>query len=136
MSGKALIFLLLGTITIALVSFSNMFERTSQSGEDMTEYFLQQQAHNISQTGINMAIRQMANDLDWRTGISLSNLFNGKLTVTLKDTMFSTYPDSVVKIESIAVMIMGSTVDDTITSRSVVFVDPNVTGEALFRQQY
>jgi len=128
MSGKALLILLLGTMAIALVSFTNMFETTSRSDSDMTEYFLQQQAHNISQTGINLAVRQMANDLDWRTGISLSNIFNGQLTVTLVDTVFSAYPDSVVKIESIAVMIMGSNEGDTITATSIAFVDPKVTG--------
>ncbi|MFC2133390.1 hypothetical protein ACFLR4_04415 [Bacteroidota bacterium] len=120
MFGRPLIIFLLGIISIAVVSFNNIFRRSNEINDNMIEYFLTETANNISQTGINMALRELETDTTWRAGFNLEDTFGGKLRVRLVDTMYNLI--RVIKVESVGITNYGF--DNEEVSLSIVYYDP------------
>ncbi|MEK7671903.1 MAG: hypothetical protein AAB344_06765 [Bacteroidota bacterium] len=58
--------------------------------KNVDKYYLRQSAQNIAQSGANLALRQLATDRSWRTGFTLVDMLDGKVTVRLVDTTFKT----------------------------------------------
>ncbi|HEY6191642.1 MAG TPA: hypothetical protein VI215_04860 [Bacteroidota bacterium] len=88
MTGHAIIFTVVGVILISsLVMFNIESAGTSIAANFFGEY-LNQSAQNIAQSGVNMGLRQLANNSSWRTGFPLMNLQGGKVIVTAADTTY------------------------------------------------
>ncbi|MBI4536294.1 MAG: hypothetical protein HY708_08445 [Ignavibacteriae bacterium] len=89
MSGRALLITLAGIITLSATVFLNVTSSSSDISSNADGYFMRQTAQNIAQSGVNMALRQLADNRIWRTGFTMLDVFGGKLTVTLIDTFFT-----------------------------------------------
>ncbi|GAB1442689.1 hypothetical protein MASR2M39_15250 [Ignavibacteriales bacterium] len=100
MPGKALIILLAGIMSIAGITYLNIFETGKRMTESTTDTFNSTQAKNLAEAGAQMAVRQMIKDTAWRAGYTNLNLLGGVINVRCVDTLFDTI--SVVKVESIA----------------------------------
>ena len=120
MFGRPLIIFLLGIIAIAVVSFNNIFRRSNEINDNMIDFFLQETSMNISQTGINMAIRELETDTTWRAGFDLEETFDGLLRLRLVDTMYNMI--RVVKIESVGITNYGFKNEEK--ALSIVYFDP------------
>lgn len=117
MSGKAILILVLGVTAVISVTFTNLTETSSQATNNMIRYYNQQNAHNIAQTGIHMALRELTDSSSWRTGYGSLSLFNGVLNTTLVDTTFDTL--NVVMITSTGTF--GGGTDLEVSSTSIVY---------------
>jgi len=102
MPGKALIILLAGILSIAGITYMNIFDSGRKMNQSTTDSYGNMQVKNIAEAGAQMAVRQMIKDTAWRTGYQNLKLFGGTINVRLKDTIFDT--TSVVKVVSIATM--------------------------------
>ncbi|OGU57490.1 MAG: hypothetical protein A2V66_12460 [Ignavibacteria bacterium RBG_13_36_8] len=124
MAGRGLLILLLGIIAIAVVSFRSIYENSREAINNVSYYYLKQSAHNISQSGVNLALRQLADSSDWRVGYSNLSMFSGQLNVRLVDTTFE--GSNVVKIESIGYTDLNVQSPDTMKSAlSIAYVQPS-----------
>ncbi|GAB1349069.1 hypothetical protein MASR1M107_12820 [Ignavibacteriales bacterium] len=109
MPGKALIILLAGIISIAGITYLNIFDAGRKMNESTTDSFSNVQVKNIAEAGAQMAVRQMIKDTAWRTGYQNLKLFGGTINVRLKDTLFDTL--NVVKVVSTAKIGAGSSAE-------------------------
>lgn len=117
MSGKAILILVLGISAVVSVTFINLTETSSQATNNMIRYYNQQNAHNIAQTGIQMALRELTDSNSWRSGYTNLSLFNGILNTTLVDTTFDSL--NVVMITSTA--IVGPGTDQEASNTSIAY---------------
>ncbi|OGU57491.1 MAG: hypothetical protein A2V66_12465 [Ignavibacteria bacterium RBG_13_36_8] len=133
MAGRGLLILLLGIIAIAVVSFSSIYKNSTEAINNVSYYYLKQSAHNISQSGINLALRQLADSSEWRTGYTNLSIFGGEVNVRLVDTTYD--GKNLVKIESIGYTDLNVFSTDTLKSalsiayvqtRNPGFIPPNV----------
>src|ERR1041385_2140975 len=89
MSGRAIIFIVVGIIITSALVMYNIEAASTGIVQNFNLVYLNQAAQNLAQTGINMGIRQLANDITWRTGFPIMNLLGGKVIVTAVDSSFS-----------------------------------------------
>jgi hypothetical protein len=130
MGGRALLVTIAGVMFVA----SRIFLSITASSNDITanaeRVFLRQSAKNIAKGGINLALRQLANDPSWRTGFALMNMMSGKVRVTAADTTYS--GKQAVKLLSVGYMEYGSSLERRDTSIAYVqkggFVPATVKG--------
>jgi hypothetical protein len=109
MGGKALLVMLAGVMMISVRIFLSITGATNDITANAEQAFLRQAAKNISQTGVNLGLRQLANTPSWRTGFPLMNMMLGKVLVTAKDTTYSGKP--VVMIKGVGFMEYGSSLE-------------------------
>lgn len=114
MPGKALIILLAGIMSIAGITYLNIFETGKRMTESTTDTFYSTQAKNLAEAGAQMAVRQMIKDTAWRSGYTNLNLLGGVINVRCVDTLFDTI--SVVKVESIAKMAKNTAAEKSHTA--------------------
>lgn len=88
MSGRGILIVLIGMITISGTVTYNILNSSNSIAENLNKTYYGQNARNIAQTGVNMALRQLASNLNWRTGIPLTDLIGGKVRVRVADTTF------------------------------------------------
>lgn len=118
MSGKAILIVVLGIMSISYVSYETIMTHSNESSKTIGDYYFEQQAYNISQTGINMTLKKLDGQPDWRRGFYYKDLFKGLVNVQLKDTVFE--DKKVVKINSTG--IMGYNTRDEYRVTSIAYV--------------
>jgi len=109
MSGRAIIIFIAGLIVISGVVFHNIEASSTLITQNYYKYYVRQEAQDIAQTGAGMALRQIGNDINWRTGFPLMNLLSGKVQVTVSDSTF--FGRKVIKIVSIGYQQYGTTLE-------------------------
>ncbi len=110
MSGRAIIIVVTGIIIISSVIFYNIEAASTTITANFNGYYLRQSAQNISQTGVNMALRQLGYNRTWRTGFPLRDALGGKVIVaTLLDTTYAGSP--CVKIQSTGISSYGTSLE-------------------------
>jgi hypothetical protein len=114
MSGKAILILVLGISSVIGVTFTNLTETSSQATNNMIRYYNQQNAANIAQTGIHMALRELTDSNSWRSGYNNKSVFNGSLSATLVDTTLDS--TNVVRITSTGIVGAGTDLEAQSTS--------------------
>lgn len=123
MSGKAILIVVLGFMSISFVSYETIMTHSNESSKTISDYYYEQQAYNISQTGINMTIKKLEIEPEWRTGYYYKDLFGGLVYVQLKDTLFDN--SDVVKITSSG--IMGYNTKDEYRVSSIAYLTNQVS---------
>lgn len=118
MSGRAIIVLVTGVMIVTSILFFKIAAASTKITENTTQYYRRQTAKNLAQIGVRMALRQVANNLNWRTGFPLTNLLGGKVIVTAKDSTF--FGQKVVKIVSIGIVDYGKSLERRDTSTAFV----------------
>jgi|ERR1041384_1779093 hypothetical protein len=101
MTGHAIIYTVIGVIIVSSVVMFNIESNSSRIAANFFAEYLNQGAQNIAQTGVNMGLRQLANNSAWRTGFALMDLLGGKVIVTAADTTY--VGQSAVMITSIGI---------------------------------
>ena len=113
MSGRAIIIIVMGTIIVSSIIILNIERSSTRITDNFNKYFLRQSSQNIAQTGVNMGLRQLANNKMWRAGFSSVNLFGGNVKVRAFDTTFTGKP-------VVAIRATGTIEGDTSTSTAYV----------------
>ncbi|GJQ32444.1 MAG: hypothetical protein HBSAPP04_12830 [Ignavibacteriaceae bacterium] len=111
MPGKALILLIVGVISLATVTFLNIFEAGDRLSQSSVESFNASQVKNIAEAAVQMAVRRVILDSTWRTGYTNLNLMGGTVNLRLADTVFD--GKNVVKVEAFAKVLPGSLAERT-----------------------
>lgn len=88
MSGRGILIVLIGMIAISGTVTINIINSSNSVAVNLNKTYYGQNARNIAQTGVNMALRRLATDLNWRSGIPLTDLLGGKVRVRVADTTF------------------------------------------------
>ena len=66
MSGRAIILIVVGILITSAVILYNIEAASTSIVANFNNEYLSQTAQNIAQTGVNMGLRQLANDGSWR----------------------------------------------------------------------
>ncbi|MBI1804230.1 MAG: hypothetical protein HY033_12640 [Ignavibacteriae bacterium] len=119
MSGRAIILVVAGIIVISSVILFRIEAASKYIVENSAGYYKKEIAHNIAQSGVNLALRQLGNYRYWRTGFSKLPLLTGKVTVVLFDTTFMGI-DSTIGIRSTATV-----QESTFTSTAFAYFPPS-----------
>ena len=86
MSGKASLFLILGFSTIFAIMSRQLLSYSNEATDNYVEYYSATNAHNIANSGANMAVSQVFFNKYWNAGYSDISYMGGKLNVTV-DTL-------------------------------------------------
>lgn len=105
MTGHAIIIIVVGMILLGSMVIQRIETTSTSIVANTSNAYKSQAAQNIAQSGVNMGLRKLAQDRNWRTGFSLMNLLGGKVTVTVKDTTW--YGQSVISISSTGIVNYG-----------------------------
>jgi hypothetical protein len=109
MSGRAIIIFVAGLIVISGVVFHNIEASSTLITQNYYKYYVRQESQDIAQTGAAMALRQIGNDINWRTGFPLMDLLSGKVQVTVSDSTF--FGRKVIKIVSVGYQQYGTSLE-------------------------
>jgi hypothetical protein len=118
MGGRALLVVITGVIVISATILLNITKSSNDISANFDKAYVRQVAKNIAQSGVNIGLRQLAGDKDWRTGFSLMNLMDGKVVVTASDETYKTKP--AVMIMSIGIAGYGTS--DEVRDTSIAHV--------------
>lgn len=126
MSGKAIIIIVSGIIIIAGIILYRIEAASTNIVANLNRYYYRQTEQNIAQSGVNMGLRQLANDPTWRTGFPLMNLMSGKVIVRAFDTTFQT--KNVVAVSGTGIMSYNTPQETRVTSTAYLKMPtfPNV----------
>jgi hypothetical protein len=114
MSGRAIIIVVTGIIIISSVIFYNIEAASTRITANFNDYWLRQNAQNIAQSGVNLALRQLTNNRTWRTGFSNLAMLGGSVSVSATDTVYRGI--SSVMIRSVGTVESGSSLQTQATS--------------------
>lgn len=89
MGGKAAILLVLGFSIIFLVIGYNFGNLSNRAVDNSSDYFEESMAHQIAISGANMALNEIFNDSLWNSGYSNVDLNQGKLNLTVTDSVLT-----------------------------------------------
>jgi hypothetical protein len=106
MGGRALIVILVGVILLSSRMFMNITGTSTEITTNADKAFLRRSARNIAQSGLNIGLRQLANDPTWRAGFPLMDMMAGKVTVTVSETTFA--GQQAIRISSVGMMGLGT----------------------------
>src|ERR1051325_7001617 len=101
MSGRAIILLVVGLIMMSDTILYRIEAASSAIVANSAGYAKKQNARNIAQSGVNLALRQLETNSAWRTGFSSLSMLSGTATVTLFDTSFAGIAHAI-RIRSVA----------------------------------
>jgi hypothetical protein len=122
MSGKAILFLVVGIVITCAVIFRNIEAGGTAIEENFNGALLNQAGRNIAQTGVCMGLRKLADSSAWRRGFPTMNLLGGSVRVLLFDTTFK--GTNVVRVTGIATTSIGSSSQASDTCIAYVFKGP------------
>src|SRR6266850_8345608 len=105
MSGKAIIIIVVGIVVVSGIVLYNIEAGSIAITRNVDRFFSGRAAQNIAQSGVNMALRQLANDKDWRAGFPSIDMLGGKGFVEVSDSTW--YGKKVIKIVSIGILNQG-----------------------------
>jgi len=120
-SGKAILIVVFGIMSVSFVSYETIMTHSNESNNNIVNYYYEQQAYNISQTGISMTMMKMETDPTWDKGFYYVDLFGGKLYTKILDTLFE--GNKAVKVTSIGIMGYNTKYEKRETS--IVYLKPN-----------
>ena len=118
MTGRTIIIIVVGIIITTGTVLFRIEASSTNIVANVGQYYRQQTARNIAQTGVNMGLRQLSDYSNWRTGIALMDVLNGKTVVTALDTTFNTR--QVVRIQAIGIISYGTSLETRDTSTAYV----------------
>ena len=84
MSGRAILFLVLGFSVIYLILGLNFGRLSTDSVKNYVTYYSSTNAHNIAVSGANLAANQIFFDPTWTTGFSNENYNGGTMNVSVQ----------------------------------------------------
>ncbi len=127
MSGRALILLLIGVISVAVLTFGNIYQTTIRSSSHVNRYYFSQASMNIAQTGRELALRHMKTigSANWHSlnGIKKdANVFGGKVEYEFSEVNFD--GETCVKVLSRGIMGVSGDQDTSISIAFVRFPPP------------
>ena len=122
MSGRAIIIVVTGIIIISSVIFYNIEAASTRITANFNDYYLRQNAQNVAQSGVNLALRQLANNRLWRAGFNSLSMLGGVVTVTAKDTVYRGVASVVLR--STATVETGSALQTQATSIAYTYFPP------------
>ncbi|HYQ86363.1 MAG TPA: hypothetical protein VES59_03865 [Bacteroidota bacterium] len=105
MSGKAIIIIVVGIVVVSGIVLYNIEAGSIAITRNVDRFYSGKAAQNIAQSGVNMALRQLANDKDWRTGFPSIDMLGGKGFVHVSDSTW--YGKKVIKIVSVGILNQG-----------------------------
>ena len=105
MSGKAIIIIVVGIVVVSGIVLYNIEAGSIAITRNVDRFFSGRAAQNIAQSGVNMALRQLANNKDWRTGFPSIDMLGGKGFVQVSDSTW--YGKKVIKIVSVGILNQG-----------------------------
>ena len=88
MSGRAIILIVAGIIIVSGVILYRIEAASTNIVSNSVGQYKKQATHNMAQSGVNLALRQLGNSRTWRTGFNSLDMLGGNVTVTLFDTSF------------------------------------------------
>ncbi len=100
MTGRAIIIVVVGIIIVAGIVLYNIEAASTSIVSNLNAHFSKQMALNIAETGVNLALTQLAKNRDWRTGFNALPFQKGVVTVKVFDTTFSGIANSCIGIRS------------------------------------
>ena len=121
MSGKAILIVVFGIMSVSFVSYETIMTHSNEGNNNIVNYYYEQQAYNISQTGINMTMMKLEAEPTWDKGFFYTDLFGGKLYTKLLDTLYE--GNKAVKITSVGIMGYNTKYEKRETS--IVYLKPN-----------
>jgi len=83
MSGRAILFLVIGFSALFLIMEKNIGTASSRAVDNMAGYYENMNVHNIAVSGANVAANQIFLDQTWTAGYSNIPFSNGSYTVTV-----------------------------------------------------
>src|SRR5437870_4079485 len=116
MSGRAIIFIVAGTIIISAIILYNIEAASTSIVANFDNAYLSETAQNIAQSGVNMGLHQLSEDRAWRTGFPLMNLLTGQVLVNVFDTTFTDIPVVAVRATGTSPSGGGATISATSTA--------------------
>ncbi len=122
MSGRAIILVVAGIVIITGIILHRIEAASTNIAANFNNYFLQQSARNIAQSGVNLALRKLGNDRTWRMGFPLTNMLNGKVYVNVFDTIFAGIP--AIGIRSTGIMEHRSSIEKQEVSTAFAYFPP------------
>jgi hypothetical protein len=127
MGGRAILIVIAGIVILSGSMFVNITQSTNDIATNGNSAYFRQGAKNIAQSGVNLGLRQLANNPAWRTGFPLMSALNGKMIVTATDITYA--GKLAVQILSIGIMDYSTSDEQRDTSIAYVgkgFVPPTV----------
>jgi hypothetical protein len=126
--GNQAMIIIAGTLVLVLLYVTGMMQTSNDLARNSTSAFAQTVAKQINTSAMEMAMRQLADSIKWRSSFSNLALLGGTATVTFKDTVVG--GDSAIVVRSTAKYIGGMDTG-TASARAVVssakgFVPPVV----------
>ncbi len=118
MSGRAIIVIVVGVIILSATILFRIEATSTAIVSNFTNEYLSQGAQNIAQSGVNMGLRQLANNKSWRTGFPMMSLLNGDVVVTAFDTTYS--GSSVIAVRATGIMAYNTGQEERATSTAFV----------------
>lgn len=102
--GKAVLLMLIGSISIAAATIFNISSRLNEVKEDAVGYYAKNQAQNICNSTVSMLMSQIADSTTYRVHTpQTKNLFGGTATYSVTEALLTGYPDSLIQINVTAV---------------------------------
>ena len=137
MSGRALIFTVLGIIMASSLILYNISASSTRIVENVNGYYLRQTGRNIAQSGVNISLNQLGLDRTWRAGFLLKDMFGGKVSVRVWDTTYGGIT-SAVGIKSTGYVQYGLPLQQSYTSTAYAYfpayyVPSNIKGLIMMR---
>lgn len=127
MSGRALIVVVTGVIITTSVILYNIGASSTRIVHNLNQYYRRQSAQNIAQSGVNLSIRQLGNNLTWRANGPLwsVDMLGGKAFIRVFDTSYGGISPAVC-IRSMGIVDYNTQFADTETSTAYAWVPPIV----------
>jgi len=122
MTGRTIIIIVVGIIITAGIVLFRIEASSTNIVANVNQYYRQQTARNVAQTGVNMGLRQLASLSTWRTGFELMDVLNGKVAVAVLDTTFNSR--QVVRISATGYTSYGTSFETRATSVAYVGKGP------------
>ena len=129
MYGRALLLTIFAMFVISMMITRTITRSSTAQTDNMVKFFEHVSAKNIAHDGINLALRQLAYNPKWRTGLNGMSVSGGKVTVTLLDTSFRTQP--AIKVTSVA-SVTFSTALYSLSGRDTTFTSIVFLPKGLF----
>ena len=115
--GNQAIIIIAGTLVLVLLYVTGMMQTSNDLARNSSNAFAQTSAKQVNTSAMEMAMRQLADSITWRSSFSNLALFGGTATVTFKDTVVG--GDSTIVVRSNAKYIAGMDTG-TASARAVV----------------
>ncbi|MEW6510986.1 MAG: hypothetical protein AB1428_08525 [Bacteroidota bacterium] len=118
MSGRALIVVIVGIITISSTIFLQITGASKDISANTDRAYMRHAALNIAQSAVNVAIRRLTDQPWWRSGVPQMDLLGGKASIALVETTYN----GASAIEILSTGTMGVGTPDEHTERAAAFV--------------